>query len=379
MDRMNKQRIALQQRVLAAYRAPFFDALGKACDGELAVFAGLPRPEESIATANTLQDAQFTLGRNIHILRGALYFYFQRGLGDWIKHWDPHALIVEANPRNLSTPAAIRWMKQRQRPAIGWGLGAAHITGALGSLWVSQRAAFLKQFDALVTYSQRGADEYTALGYPAENIFIAPNAAARRPEGPAPKRPAVFNGKPSLLFVGRLQRRKRVDLLLQACACLPPGIQPRLVIAGDGPERSVLETLAARIYPAAEFTGALHGPQLAPYFLSADLFVLPGTGGLAVQEAMAWGLPVVMGEGDGTNDDLVRPGNGWQLSNLHAGDSQTPEALAGILGEALSDVARLRRMGEESYRIVTDEINLEKMVAVFMDALERVAPINTRK
>ena len=376
---MKNHRVALQQRVLAAYRTPFFDALGKACDGELAVFAGLPRPEESIATASTLQEAQFTPGWNIHILRGALYFYFQRGLRDWIKHWDPHALIVEANPRNLSTPAAIRWMKQRRRPVIGWGLGAPQITGALGSLRASRRAAFLKQFDALLTYSQRGADEYSALGYPVDNIFIAPNAVARRPEGPAPTRPADFNGKPSLLFVGRLQRRKRVDLLLQACAYLPPGIQPRLVIAGDGPERTALEALAARVYPAAEFTGARHGPQLAAYFLAADLFVLPGTGGLAVQEAMAWGLPVVMGEGDGTNDDLVRPGNGWQLSTLPGGAWQTPGALAAILDEALSDVPRLRRMGEESYRIVTEEINVEKMVAVFMDALERVTSIGTRK
>ena len=86
-----------------------------------------------------------------------------------------------------------------------------------------------------------------------------------------------------------------------------------------------------------------------------------------------------MGEGDGTNDDLVRPGNGWQLSTLPGGAWQTPGALAAILGEALSDVPRLRRMGEESYRIVTEEINVEKMVAVFMDALERVTSIGTRK
>ncbi len=48
------------------------------------------------------------------------------------------------------------------------------------------------------------------------------------------------------------------------------------------------------------------GRNLDSYFSSADLFVLPGTGGLAVQEAMSHGLPVIMGQGDGTNDDLVR-------------------------------------------------------------------------
>jgi hypothetical protein len=37
--------------------------------------------------------------------------------------------------------------------------------------------------------------------------------------------------------------------------------------------------------------------------------------------------------------------------------------------DALSEVARLRKMGEESYRIVREEINIEKMVETFVTAL----------
>jgi hypothetical protein len=69
-----------------------------------------------------------------------------------------------------------------------------------------------------------------------------------------------------------------------------------------------------------------------------------------------------MGEGDGTNDDLVRPANGWQI----------PDDLAILivtLSEALEDVPRLRAMGTESYRIVAEEINLGKMVEAFVRAL----------
>lgn len=368
---MIEQRVALQQRVFAAYRAPLFETLGKVLKGNLAVFAGQPRREESISTGNSLLEAQFTQGKNIHILDGALYVYYQRGLMAWLTRWDPHALIVEANPRNLSLPAAIIWMKQRQRPVIGWGLGAPKITGTLSAIRVDRRRKFLRQFDALLTYSRHGADEYAALGFPADRIFIAPNAASCRPSGPIPRRHAGFNGRPCLLFVGRLQKRKRLDLLLRACAALPPGIQPRLVITGDGPERTALQALARQVYPAAEFTGARHGAELERLFLEADLFVLPGTGGLAVQEAMAWGLPVIMGEGDGTNDDLVRPANGWQLPPISADDPRFEVELTTILREALSDVDRLRRMGDESYRIVAEEINVEKMVAVFLEVLEQ--------
>jgi glycosyltransferase involved in cell wall biosynthesis len=170
-----------------------------------------------------------------------------------------------------------------------------------------------------------------------------------------------------VLFVGRLQRRKRLDLLLEACRSLPPSSQPRLVIVGDGPARDEFVSLAKRIYPQTEFPGALHGTDLEAYFEQADLFVLPGTGGLAVQHAMTYGLPVVAAQGDGTQVDLVRPENGWQVP------SDDLPALINALGDALRDVTRLRRMGRESYRIVSEEINLSTMVQVFIQALHKVS------
>lgn len=354
-------RLGLIQRVLPSYRAPFFDALSAACAGGLSVFAGQPLPGESIAVTDKLSTAQFAPAKNIHIFdpQHPLYFCYQRDLTAWLEDWNPDALIIEANFRYLSSPAAIRWMKKRRRPVIGWGLGAPLSRGPLAGL----RANFLRQFDALVAYSARGAEQYAGLGFPSNRIFVAPNAVAAKPAHPMPARAERFDPLPVVLFVGRLQTRKRIPSLLKACAELPEQLKPRLVIIGEGPERKSLESLAAAIYPAAEFPGALHGPQLAPYFESADLFVLPGTGGLAVQEAMTYGLPVIVARGDGTQDDLVRPENGWQIS------PDDDFALLFALQDALSNINRLRKMGAESYRIVKEEINLEKMVGVFLEAI----------
>jgi glycosyltransferase involved in cell wall biosynthesis len=365
MSNIYPGKLAILQRVLPAYRAPFFDLLAESCQGGLSLYAGQPRPNESIETAPVLKIADYTRGHNLHLLSGPLYLCWQAGLRKWLETRDPQALIVEANPRYLSTPPAMRWMKARSRPVIGWGLGSPPIQGELAGLRQSRRQAFIRQFDALLTYSQRGAVEYRELGYPPEKIFVAPNAVSPRPAHPAPQRLLHFNDKPCLLFVGRLQSRKRVDLLLRACAGLPEGIQPRLVVVGDGPERSSLEQLAGQIYPSAEFPGAIHGPDLIPYYLAADLFVLPGTGGLAVQQAMSQALPVIVAEGDGTQADLVRPTNGWQIP---------PGDLAALLKAiqiAISDLPRLRRKGLESYRIVSEEINLEGMVDVFVEVASR--------
>lgn len=363
-------RLALQQRVLPNYRSLFFDLLASACDGGMSLFTGLPRPIEGIVTTNQLLNAQYVMGNNIHLFHGSFYLCYQRGLMSWLKQQNPDALIMEANPRYLSTPMAVKWMHNQNKPVIGWGLGAPSplrpSPGGRG-VW----AHFINQFDAMIAYSQRGADEYAALGFPRENIFVAHNSVALPPPSPLPKRRSTFDPsassgqalRPVILFVGRLQARKRIDQLLRACAEIQ---NVRLVIVGDGPERATLESLAREIYPGTEFVGAKHGGELKPYFSEADLFVLPGTGGLAVQEAMSYRLPIIVAQGDGTQDDLVRKENGWQIP------PDDYSVLVVTMKDALSDVARLRRMGEESYRIVKDEINIEKMVETFIRALNKL-------
>ena len=355
-------RLALQQRVLPEYRVAFFDMLADACEGGLSVFAGQPRREEGIRSGSP-RSARHSPARNVHLLRGSLYLCHQRGLTAWLDEWDPDALIVEANPRYLATPAAVRWMHARNRPVLGWGLGAPPLGGPFTSLRKERRARFLGSFDGLIAYSRRGAHEYEEAGIPPGRVFVATNSVSTRPARKPERKPLV--GQATILFVGRLQARKHVDHLIRACAEMPEP-KPRLIIVGDGPERLRLESLARRVYPAAQFTGAKHRAELDPYLTQADLFVLPGTGGLAVQEAMAHGLPVIVARGDGTQDDLVRVGNGWQIA------PDDYDELARALREALSDPLRLRRMGDESFRVVAEEINLESMVRAFVDALNAV-------
>jgi len=357
-------RLGLQQRVLPSYRVPFFDMLAAACEGGMSLFAGQPRGEESILSGE-LQVAQYAPARNVHLLKGPLYFCYQCGFVDWLSEWEPDVLIVEANPRWLATPTAVKWMQSRGRPVIGWGLGVPPLSGPLSGIRQNGWIRFISRFDALIAYSQRGADEYAAYGIPREKIFVAHNAVSPTPTTPPGSKPLTAD-RVTILFVGRLQARKRIDSLLHACAKMAEQ-QPRLVIVGDGPERQNLERVAKQVYPSAEFIGAKHGNELKPYFVGTDLFVLPGTGGLAVQEAMSHGLPVIVAKGDGTQDDLVRPENGWQIP---PGDD---DALVSTMREALSDLIRLRKMGEESFRIVSQEINLEKMVDVFVEALNSVS------
>ncbi len=181
-----------------------------------------------------------------------------------------------------------------------------------------------------------------------------------------PSKGDKFNVRPFVLFVGRLQKRKRIDNLIRACSLLPDDIKPSLSIVGDGPVKTELINFAGEIYPETDFLGALYNQELEEYFLRADLFVLPGTGGLAVQQAMSYGLPVIMEEGDGTQSELIRENNGWVLP------TNDVNALRNTLMQALTDIPKLRLMGNESYRIVKEEINIEKMADAFVNVFSQV-------
>jgi glycosyltransferase involved in cell wall biosynthesis len=356
-------RVGILQRVLPGYRNLFFDTLAKEPGVLVSVFAGEPREQENLGQTAPLMVAQQFKAKNLHLFKDKYYLCFQRKFLDWLKEFNPDVLIVEANPRYLHLPSMIRWMKKRKRPVIGWGLGSpsSHIlSSAAKYLW-------LKQFNALIAYSEQGRQEFIDLHFPPEAVFTAPNAVTHRPDHPPIERQEIDIGDAvKVLFVGRLQGRKNIDLLIQACAALPKSIQPLLEIIGDGPERENLEKLAREIYPHTTFHGAKYGAELDYFFQSADLFVLPGTGGLAIQQAMTHALPVIVAEADGTQRDLVKENNGWLIpkGNVYA--------LRDALEVALGEPCRLREMGRESFRIVHDEINVDVMVSQFMKAIHYV-------
>jgi glycosyltransferase involved in cell wall biosynthesis len=94
--------------------------------------------------------------------------------------------------------------------------------------------------------------------------------------------------------------------------------------------------------------------------------VLPGTGGLAVQQAMASGLAVVVAEGDGTQVDLVTGGNGWLVP------PDDLDQLVKSLIRALQDPELLLTMGRKSYELSVERFNIKAMATVFFEAIKSI-------
>ena len=120
-------RLAIQQRVLPAYRAPFFEALAAACAGGLSVFAGQPLPDEQIASAQRLQTAQLVQARNRHLFKVSSPFYqcWQGGFIDWLEALAAGCLDRGSQPA-LPQHASRGALDARPRPGrLGLGAGSA--------------------------------------------------------------------------------------------------------------------------------------------------------------------------------------------------------------------------------------------------------------
>jgi len=383
-DESLPDRIGFQQRVIPTYRAPFFEHLAERMPRtRLQVFSGRPRRAEAVAEANDLGECPWVRGRNRYLGGERQYLLWQSGLERWLTAFVPQVLVLEANPGYLSNLVALWRMRSTGRLVIGWTLGPAR-RARQGSSWAPFLLNYYRSFDGLVTYSKAGARLFTGLGLAEDRVFVAPNAVqpgdARRVTRMLVEDATLLfrwreeldlGAGPVVLFVGRLQPRKRVDLLLRACARQARPVQ--LLVVGDGPDRARLEALAEEILPRARFVGERFGLDLGICFAVADLFVMPGTGGLALQEALTYGKPVAVAEADGSQADLVQPGlNGWLLL---PGDE---DHLAMILEEAMANPARLRAMGEMSLTIVEREATLERMGEGFVSAIREVWSLKAR-
>ena len=145
-------------------------------------------------------------------------------------------------------------------------------------------------------------------------------------------------GQPYLLFLGRIDEKKGVDLLLNAYAQtagrpvpIPVGdpmaddaTLPALVVAGPGlasPYGQRMQALAAP-HPAVLFPGMLTGDAKWGAFYGCEAFVLPShqeNFGIAVVEALACGKPVLVSNQVNIWQEIVAGGGGFAADDTPAG------------------------------------------------------------
>ncbi len=168
--------------------------------------------------------------------------------------------------------------------------------------------------------------------------------------------------------VGRLVEQKRFDRLIHAFALL--GRDERLVLAGDGPLRTMLEAVARElgVQDRVHFLG--HRMDVPEVMAALDLLVISSdreSMANVMLEAMAVGVPVVSTPVSGAREALGEAAG--------AVVEPTPAALAACAARLLADPA-LQRMGEAGRERVATYFSRERMVDEWERALARTAGLD---
>ncbi|MBF0628812.1 MAG: TIGR03088 family PEP-CTERM/XrtA system glycosyltransferase [Magnetococcales bacterium] len=209
----------------------------------------------------------------------------------------------------------------------------------------------------------------TTVHIPAAKIHPILNGVALPAPGPA--RPAPDPARPFLIgTVGRLWPIKDHVNLIHAFHALRQRLPDRamqLMIVGDGPERTRVETLAARLdlTDALRITGWQN--DITPFLQQFDLFVLPskaeGTP-LTILEAMAMALPVVATRVGGVPDLVVAGATGQLVP------PEDPQALADAMLDYLLHPARLNAHGTAGRARIATDFSMTHMVAHYQTLFE---------
>lgn len=261
-------------------------------------------------------------------------------------------------------PFLVRWATRgRVRPAV---VGFYHsdlvrtyaipYLGRLGSRMEALGVAAARRYvrsvygrcDATVAASTSVARELRELGVPAVHqiplgVDLELFAPGRR-TGALREREGIAPGRPLGIFAGRMCPEKRLDVVLDAHARLPPGERPHLVLVGMGQQQEAIASRAARNGDLTILPYQHDRLRLAELLADADFYLAAGPGetfGLAVAEAMAAGLGVLGVDSGAVPDRIAGSGAGELYRNGDVADcARAMAALAGQVGPGLRHRAR---------------------------------------
>jgi glycosyltransferase involved in cell wall biosynthesis len=265
------------------------------------------------------------------------------GVGEAVKELRPAVVVCMAHVGNFSH----WWLALNKRRygyrLVAWQSGFEYHPG-----WAKDALLdiFVPRFDHHLAYHSNARDYALQHGSPPACITVMHNTIneariTRQARGEAHAqlvgRHPSLAGKRIVLFVGAVMQEKRVEVLIEAMARLARP-ELALVVVGDGPHLPQLRALCAGRADVVLAGSVIDG--VGSYFDAAEVFAMPGTGGLGLNEAMAHGLPLLSSYADGSADDLVVDGQtGFRLRQ------DTAAELAERLAQLLDDPELAANMG----------------------------------
>jgi glycosyltransferase involved in cell wall biosynthesis len=238
-----------------------------------------------------------------------------------------------------------------------WALAQSQLKKRLYSLLIERQN--LNQAAAIHCTSDGEAEDVRHFGIQTQTFTLPLGVDLPQPQPDAkPQLHALYGIPPEtsvLLFLSRIHPKKRPDLLLQVLHQLSlQALDCHLVLAGSG-DAQYLEELtdlvdSLGLTSRVTFTGFVTGPDKTLLLQGSDLFVLPSYAenfGVAVAEAMAAGLPVIVTPGVQISPEIATSQAGLVI------EGEVDLLVTGIL-HLLRSPHELRRLGENGRHLAQE-------------------------
>jgi 1,2-diacylglycerol 3-alpha-glucosyltransferase len=315
---MSPTRVAIFNPVFPHYRTGLVRQLRQSTAARYQFFGDSRDGDSRIPAIDFGNSADFSHSPFVRILR-RIAWQPQAIRAAW--SGDYGCFIFLGDAAWASTWIAATIAKLRGRRVLFWTHGwLRHDNGVKKYV----RLAFYGLADGLLLYGERAAHIGADLGYDPGKLHVMFNsldfdaqqvlAASIGSADIVDLRSRLF-GDPTIPIVvatARLSAVKRFDLLIDALEIVKRKYRPvNLLVVGDGPQRSHLEAQATAAAVKSVFVGACYDePQLAAYFLAANVTVSPGNVGLTCMHSLGYGVPVI------THDDPSEQMPEWEAIEI---------------------------------------------------------------
>lgn len=309
-------RLAILQRVCPEYRVPLFRKLSGISGIDVELFTGQNIPNTKVRNSLDLSGIKNKKFKTFFIRCGKRIFPWHIGLIRELKMFKPDVILCEAESHFIGYLQAIfyKLLCNKKTRLIYWcyiALPGCKKESSLVRYWIKR---FFRQFFcAFLLYSSYGKKELIRLGYPEEKIFVATNvgdtekfsklATALTISKIDAKNKLKLPNKFTVLYLGALDHNKRPDLMLDLAGKIK---EYNFVLLGSGALDGFLARRAKEEVLDNLFLFGRVVDDLPYYLRASDILVVPGRGGIVISEAMAFGLPVIVHQADGTEYDLVQ-------------------------------------------------------------------------
>lgn len=378
-------KIALVTPMLQPYRVTFYEKLSKCQpDQQWIIYHGVSRTEDGRPAFKGKVNFTNVGLKEYRFHIGPFKLVYNLGLYSSIKKFNPDLVILQAISGDISNRRVVSWAKRKGKKIIlwtcGWEPGLAK--GILLRFKNYLVSSFFRKADFHLTYSSAATRYALGMGVNPAKITTCYNGIEtddlfKHEDEILEKAKQItekfdLNGFVTFLYVGGLIPEKKVDLLIQAYGRLRQKYNNiKLMIIGDGPLR---ENLTSRIEVLNDnsiyYLGRIiDGVDL--YFAAADCLVLPGTGGLALNQAMFWRKTCIVSEADGTEDDLViegKTGFRFEKDNL--------ESLVQAMEKRIQTPSQIiAGMSENAREVIIQNSNVNNMVKIFSSTVNKLLNI----